>query len=378
MNEDRGTRYQRLKRRGLVIAATWTTCLLGVLLATGGTRSLRDLCERGVASLRVPAAAVPVVAAAFFAFLLIFFNDVVLLPLAFRRGFALDRRYGLTAESPRAWLVDHLKARALAGAVTIAAAVVVLTFLTAWPAAWWVPAWGTFVVLSVAAAWAMPVWLLPRFYRFAPLERESLVRRLAGLAAQAGVPAVGVYTWFLSDHTRRVNAMMTGLGANRRILVSDTLLADYSDEEVEVILAHELAHHVRHDVWKGLATSAVVAGLALWLGHLALTRLAAPLGLRSVADPAGLPLLVLVAGATSLVLAPLTNALSRLYERQADRFALEATANPAAFTSAIKRLSARNLADEDPPPFARLWFYTHPPVSERLAFAGRWRAPISP
>jgi len=338
---------------------------------------LRDVAERAAASLRVPVFALPLATAAVFAFLLVLIHETVLLPLAFRRGYLLDRRYGLTDERPRAWLLDHLKGQALAGAILVVAAVVVVGCLRMSPGRWWIPAWVAFVALSVVSAWAMPVWLLPRFYRFAPLDREGLVRRLAGLAAQAGVPAVGVYTWFLSEHSRRVNAMMTGLGANRRILVSDTLLADYSDEEVEVILAHELAHHVRHDVWKGLVAGAIVAGASLWLGHVALTRLAAPLGLRDVADPAGLPLLVLAAGVASLLFAPLTNALSRLYERQADRFALEATGNSGAFTSAIKRLSARNLADEDPPTLARLLFYSHPPVSERLAFASRWRVSTS-
>lgn len=377
MNEDRGTRYQRLKRRGLVLEAAWTTCLLGGLLVTGWGHALAGRAERFISSSGAPAAVVPVAAAAVFVVLIVLINEAGLLPLAFRRGYALDRRYGLTAERPRAWLADHLKGQVVAGAISVAGAVVVVVCLRVWPARWWVPAWSGFVVLSVIAAWAMPVWILPRFYRFAPLDREDLVRRISGMATAAGVPAVGVYTWFLSEHSRRVNAMMTGLGANRRILVSDTLLADYSDEEVEVILAHELAHHVRHDVWKGLVAGAIVAGAALWLGHVALTRLAAPLGLRDAADPAGLPLLVLAAGVASLILAPLTNAFSRLYERQADRFALEATANPDAFASAIKRLSARNLADEDPPLFARLWFYSHPPVSERLAFAKGWRSSTS-
>jgi STE24 endopeptidase len=156
------------------------------------------------------------------------------------------------------------------------------------------------------------------------------------------------------------------MGATRRILVSDTLLADYSDDEIEVVMAHELAHHVHGDLWRGLAFEALVGGLGAYLAHRTLVDLGPLVGLGGATDVAGLPLILLAFGAVSLASVPMANALSRAHERRADRFALRLTGNPTAFTSAMRRLAQQNLAEERPSFLARAFFYTHPPVHERL------------
>jgi len=214
--------------------------------------------------------------------------------------------------------------------------------------------------------------LLPLFHRYRPLEREALRARLVDLAARGGVPAVDAYEWRLSDRTRTANAALAGLGATRRILVSDTLLSQYSDDEIEVILAHELAHHVHRDIWKGMAWETALAfGGFFVAGHV--LGLAAPvLGLRGMADVAGLPVLLLGAMALSLGVLPVANALSRVHERRADRFALDLTRNPVAFTSAMRRLAVQNLAEERPSRLTRWLFCSHPPIEHRIAMAEEW------
>jgi STE24 endopeptidase len=152
------------------------------------------------------------------------------------------------------------------------------------------------------------------------------------------------------------------------------LLAEYSDDEIEVILAHELGHHVHGDIWKGIAFEAVLIVAGFWLADLVLRASSSSLGLRGLADVAGLPLLLLAAGGLSLVLVPAANALSRRHERQADRFALDLTRNVAAFISAMRRLAAQNLAEETPSALVRALFYTHPPIRERIAMAERLKA----
>jgi STE24 endopeptidase len=170
----------------------------------------------------------------------------------------------------------------------------------------------------------------------------------------------------LSGHTRKANAALTGLGQTRRILLSDTLLAEYSDDEIEVVLAHELAHHVHRDLWRGIAAQALVLLGGFFLAHVVLTTTAGPLGYRGLSDPAALPLLMLTGGTWSFVVLPALNALSRAQERAADRYALETTRNPDAFVSAMKRLSQQNLAEERPSRLVRLLFYSHPPIRERI------------
>jgi STE24 endopeptidase len=208
------------------------------------------------------------------------------------------------------------------------------------------------------------VLLLPIFYQFKPLTRDSLRDRLLALSQRARVPVLGAFEWGLGEKTSRANAALVGAGRTRRILVSDTLLKDYSDDEIEVILAHEIAHHVHHDIWTALALETLVVAVSLFGADWVLKRVGyAPL------DLASWPLLILAAGGLSFLLSPLGNAWSRHNERRADRFALRLTERPAAFISAMRRLGSQNLAEERPSAPVVWFFHTHPTIDERISAA---------
>jgi Zn-dependent protease with chaperone function len=189
----------------------------------------------------------------------------------------------------------------------------------------------TFAVLIVGLANVAPVVLLPIFYTVKPLDRETLRGRLMSLAEHAGAQVVGAYEWGLAEKTRKANAALAGLGSTRRILISDTMLSEYSEDEIEVVLAHELGHHVHGDIWKGLFFEGGLIVAGFYLAFLVLGAAAPALHLAGPADPAGMPLLIIAGGIVTVVMIPAANALSRRYERSADRFALELTRNPAAF-----------------------------------------------
>jgi STE24 endopeptidase len=292
----------------------------------------------------------------------------------FFSGHILERRYGLSRQPAARWLRDHAKAAAVSLVFSALAAAWVYAWLAASPAWWWLPAWAGLAAAAVVTAWAAPVLLLPLFFRFVPLAEGPLRDRLLGLAARAGVPAIGAFEWRLGDRTSRANAALTGIGQTRRIIVSDTLIADYRPEEVEAVLAHELAHHLHHDIWKGLAVDAAAGLAALVAAGAALRAAAGPMGLDSMSDPAGLPVAALAVTAASWAAAPIQNAVSRAHERRADRTALDLTGNAEAFVTAMRRLGARNLAEPSPAALARLFFHTHPPVEERIASAAAWTA----
>jgi STE24 endopeptidase len=152
------------------------------------------------------------------------------------------------------------------------------------------------------------------------------------------------------------------------------MLAEYSDEEIEVVLAHELAHHVHGDIWKGIVFESALTLAGFYLASRMLAELSDRFGFRDVADPAGLPVLLLAAGAVSLVMMPVAHAMSRAFERRADRFALDLTKNPGAFISAMRRLGAQNLAEEHPSRLVQWLFYSHPPIAERIAAARAFSA----
>ena len=298
-------------------------------------------------------------------------NEGVALPSAFYRTFVLDRRYELSSEPVSAWFRDHFKASGIATVFAIAAAQVVYA-LIAWSSTWW---WLAAALIgtgfTAVLARLAPVLLLPLFYRFTPLVRPALTERLLAISKRAGVPVLGVYEWGLGAKTRRANAALVGSGATRRILLSDTLLAEYNDDEIEVILAHELAHHVHRDIPKGLALEFGLLLASCCAAALAVDTLQAPLGLSGPADPAGLPLLLLAGGAVMVAATPLANAVSRFNERRADQFAIALTRRRDAFVSAMRRLGAQNLVEEGPSR-ATVWlFHTHPPIEERIAAAAQ-------
>jgi STE24 endopeptidase len=290
-------------------------------------------------------------------------------PLAFYQGFLLERRYGLSTETARSWAADHAKATGLGLLLSIGAAEAIylsMRISTTW---WWLSSSAVFIAAIAAITRLAPILLLPMFYRFTPLARESLRDRLVSLSDRAGVAVLGVYEWALGEKSRRANAALVGTGATRRILLSDTLLAEYSEDEIEVILAHEIAHHVHHDIRNAFIAESVLLMLALYAGAVALAFSWRRLGFSGISDVAGLPLLVLVVGALTMAATPIVNAVSRRNERRADRFAITLTKQPAAFISAMKRLGTQNLAEEHPSKLVLWLFHSHPPIEQRIEAA---------
>ena len=370
MNEDKSTRYHRRRRRSDAAATAVVGLFLLVLALTGAGTLVRTGLEWLTGWL--PASAAPFVAAGIYFIGLVATVQTLELPFAWYQGYWLERRYGLTRQILPHWLADHVKATTASSAVMVAGLAGVYVCLALWPHLWWVAAATAFSLVMVVAARLAPIVLLPLFYRVRPLRNQALAGRLLDLASRAGAPVIGVDEWAIGSHTSKANAALAGIGRSRRILVSDTMLDSYSDDEVAVVLAHELAHHVHGDLWQGMALRSASLFVTGYVAALSLDLLGPWLHLRGPADPAGAPLLLFVAGAVSFFVLPLGNAVSRAQERRADRFALRLTGNPTAFVTAMKRLGQQNLAEERPSRLARWLFYSHPPLGERIAAAQAW------
>ena len=346
--------------------------------AAGATFLLAFLASGWSAALRDRAAAasggIPILTLVLYVVALVLVTEALQVPFAFYQGVTLERRYGLSTQPMARWWADQGKAGAVGLTLAVAAALVVWAPLRLSPERWWLIASGCFIVLLVVMAQLAPVYLLPLFYTFRPLDRPALVDRLVRLAGRAGTTILGVFEWRMSEKTRKANAALTGIGRTRRILLSDTLLAEHSDDEIEVILAHELSHHVHHDIWKALAVEAVLLTTGLYLADRVLAIAPGRFGLMGKDDVAALPLLLLALGAVSIVLLPVVNALSRAHERRADRYALEMTGNATGFMSAMRRLGAQNLAEERPSRLVEILFYSHPSMADRIEAARVWES----
>jgi len=355
-DEARAARYHRAWLALSAGRLTLTLVYLGVVVGSGVARPIAALVGPWPARVALVGA------------LLAAGGELLGAPLMWMRGFWLPRRYGLLHQPFAAWLVDRLKGAAIGAVVGLAALEAVYALLRSTPL-WWLGAAGVFLVFHVVAAAVLPVWILPLFYAATPLGDDSLRARLLALAHRAGVDALGVWVVDQSRKSRTANAAVVGLGRTRRILLFDTLTANFTPDEIESVLAHELGHHVHADLRRGLVVQGALTGVMFFAIDAALRAAVPWLELRGVADPAGIPWLVLLGLLGGLVSAPLANTFSRRIERQADDFALATTGNARAFVGAMERLANLNLARRRPPRLEEIVLYSHPSVDRRISRA---------
>jgi STE24 endopeptidase len=218
-----------------------------------------------------------------------------------------------------------------------------------------------------------PVVLFPIFYKFEPLKNEELKARLVRLSEQAGTQVRGVYQWKLSEKSKKANAALTGLGATRRIILADTLLDNYSADEIEAVLAHELGHHVHRHILKSIAVQAGITLIGFWAANWILHYTVDRMHMfETLSDFANLPLLALVSIVLSLLVLPALNAYSRYNERQADRYAFCSIPKVDPFISSMNKLAQQNLAERSPSKWVEWFFHSHPAISRRVAAAEAW------
>ncbi len=336
-------------------------------MVTPGSVALRELAREMLDAFDLGGSAVLHVA--MYVVLLGGLHEALTFPLGLYRGVVLERRYGLSSQRLGGWLRDYAMALVVGLILGLFASGALYGIVGLFPDRWWLAAGVLFSLAILGLTHVGPIVFLPLFHRVAPLSSAALSDRLESLARESGTSVIGVYEWKLGDKSRRANAALVGLLGTRRILISDTLLQDYSDDEVEVVLAHELGHHVHGDLWEAIVFESAVTITGFYVAHRLLIAVGPSAGLQSLDDVAGLPIVLLALGLCSLLTRPLANALSRHHERRADRYSLAATGKSAAFISAMRRLGAQNLAEESPPALVRWLFLSHPPVAQRIASA---------
>jgi STE24 endopeptidase len=291
---------------------------------------------------------------------------LVRLPVAWFRH-EHERRWALTDQGARGWAIDRAKGIAL-GAVFAALTVAPIVGLArALPRSWPLVAAAAGAALVLLLSFVAPVVLEPIFNRFAPLADEALARELRELSVRAGVPVRQVLVADASRRTRKHNAYVSGLGRTRRVVLWDTLLAAADSRQIALIVAHELGHrryrHVAALTVLGMAGAAAFVAI-LW---------ALPL---EVADPRSAPRILFVSAVLELVGLPFMSALSRRFERAADRFSLELTGDAETYERAFRELAVANLADLDPPRPLYWAMFSHPTPPERIAAGRRQRAAV--
>jgi STE24 endopeptidase len=293
------------------------------------------------------------------------------LPLTFYSSYILPHRFGLSQQTPGGWISDQLKGLIMGFVIGGGMLEIFYAVMRASPGTWWLWAGIIMMIFNVVLANLAPILIFPLFYKFIPLgeDNEELVNRLTRLAERAGTDVSGVYKFDMSRRTTAANAALAGLSNTRRIILGDTLLSEFSEDEIETIFAHELGHHVNKDIQLGITIDALLTFGGLYLASLGLRWGVDLLSLNSPSDVAGFPLLILVLSAYGFVTMPLSNAYSRCRERRADEYALRITGRGEVYANALTRLANQNLAETDPEPWVEMLLYSHPALEKRISMA---------
>jgi len=359
--------YARIRRRLWLVDTGITALYASLWLFLGWSVLLRDWLSGYTSN---PWLLVPAFAAIYGGIIFL-----INLPMSYYSGFILPHKYDQSNQPLKDWVVDQLKGMAIALPIGLILLEGVYAFLRQFPDTWWLWTAGALLIFQVVLANLAPVLIAPIFNKYIPLgeEHADLAERLMRLAERAKTKVKGVYKFDMSKRTKAANAALTGIGNTRRIVLGDTLINEFTPDEIETVLAHELGHHVHKDIPILIAFGTVMTLVGLYLASLVMNWAVGYFGFLSVADPAAMPMLELVLGAYGLVIMPLENAISRWRERMADEYALQTTGKAEAFSSAFTRLANQNLGEVDPERWVVVMFYSHPPLGERITLAQSWK-----
>jgi STE24 endopeptidase len=361
--QDKAREYARIRRRLMLVSLGWNGAYALVWLFTGWALDLRNWLLHFSSN--------PWALVAMFAVIFGAIDMILSSPLSYYSGYVLPRRYGLSNQSLKDWIIDGIKGLLVGGPLGLGVLEVVYLLLRAEPQYWWLLASAFMLVFSVLLSNLAPILIAPLFNKYVPLSEEhaDLEARLLQLAKKAHTRVRGVYKFDMSRQTSAANAGLTGIGNSRRIVLGDTLIENFTPDEIETVLAHELGHQVHGDIPLGIIFSTLTTLLGFFLASLALNGGVVFFSFQSKGDIATLPLLMLVFGIYGIVTMPLENIFSRWRERRADEYALQSTQKPTAFASAMTRLANQNLSELDPEPWVEFLLYSHPTLKKRIDMA---------
>lgn len=297
---------------------------------------------------------------------------VLLFPLTFYAGFILDHKFSLSGQSLFSWCKDEFKKIIIS--LTIFLVLVNTFYLIArnFQSIWWLACFAAWIIFSVLFARIFPVVIIPLFYKYNPLRDKELNQRIKETARKFGISVLDVFEIDFSAKTRKSNAAVVGWGPTRRVILADNLVREFTHEEVEVVVAHEMAHHRLNHFWKLILASSVSIFIFFFITGRLMNSMGYLPGSDALSDLRLFPSLWLLFVIYGFAVTPFTNAISRRFEREADTRALEVTGSKDAFITMMTRLAEKNLADDDPGRVIEILFYTHPPISRRIEMAKKF------
>ena len=301
-----------------------------------------------------------------YAALLVLGFSSLLFPLSYYRGYVLEHHYELSNQSQGAWLSDFAKSLVMDLLIASLLFATIYLLLALFATHWWWAAAGIYTFFAIVLSTLTPIWIMPLFYSFEPLEKESLTEQINERVAAAGLSIAGVYRWGLEESSNTANAAFVGMGRTRRIILSDTLLKRCSEEEILAVVAHEAGHCKHQDLWRMMGLNALFALIAFYGTHHLLLRATTWIGITDMADATAAPILIFSLLFLSIGLMPFVNGFSRRCEYAADGFAVRHQGEGSSLISALELLSDQNLSVREPHPWVEFFLHSHPSLPKRI------------
>lgn len=360
MEEERkklAKKYEKIKLTVRITEGTATFVLLILFIALNYSRKLEQFAYSYTSN--------PYFALIIYLLVIGIVSAVITFPVDYYFGFRLEHKFGLSNQTFGAWIIESLKSAAV-GIVLGTPILLLFYFFILNYQLWWL--WFGCIILgySVLLAQIAPVIIMPIFYKFKPVENESLKQRILALCDKVGFKVKGVYTFDMSKNTKKANAAFTGLGKTKRIILGDTLISGFSEDEIETVFAHELGHYKKGHIVKNMIISIFSTFITLFIVSYLYNYSLYLFGFQHVWDIAALPLLAVIGSVLGFLTRPLWMYISRRFEFEADRFAINTTGNFTAFQSTMEKLAFQNLANEEPGKMTEFWFYSHPSIKRRI------------
>jgi STE24 endopeptidase len=292
------------------------------------------------------------------------------LPFDLYHTFVLERKYGFSTITWKLWLADLFKSLLISAIMMAIIVSALIAFITYLPKSWWFWGWAFFILFQLLMLWLYPVLIAPLFNKFEPINDESLKGKIMALLSKAGLQAKGIYQVDEGKRSKHTNAYFTGIGKTKRIVLYDTLLSSHTQEEIVSVLAHEIGHWKKKHILKQLAFMVLASLILFYLVYLIVSwpPLYGAFGMIQTPVYAGLFLVSLYLAAGGFFFSPTGSAITRHFEREADRMAFDLTGTAKTMVSALKRLAKDNLSNLHPHPWYVRFYYSHPPLTERIEY----------
>lgn len=368
--QQKAKKYNRIKRRFWVVETIFNLAYILAWLITGSALGLRLYLVNRWPMMNNDWILVPV-------YILIFgiFSMIFEIPFTYFTEFVLPHRFDQSDQSLRSWIIDQIKGFLISLPIGLIILELLYLALRVSGSFWWLWAAGGLLIFQVLLINLAPVLIMPIFNKYVPLgdEHAELTVRLMELAKKANTRVQGVFKFDMSKQSKSANAALTGLGNTRRIILGDTLISEFSTDEIETILAHELGHHVHQDIPLLIGFGTISISFGLYLASLFMNWAVAFFGFSGISDPAAFPAFALVISLYGLLIMPIENGFSRWRERIADQYALQLTGKNEALASGFIRLANQNLGEIEPEKWEVFFFHSHPPLGERISMAKNWK-----